>query len=52
MTPNHEIDDPNWINSIEEKLVPLIEQVVNEEYVLAGLTTGIVKDGRVARWRG
>lgn len=38
--------------ALEEKLVPLIEEVVNEAYGLAGLAIGIVKEGEVLLARG
>lgn len=38
--------------TIYEKLIPLIEQVVNANYGLAGLAIGIVKDGEIVLAQG
>lgn len=52
MTSNRKISNQTLAGAIEEKLVPLIEQVVTEAYALAGLAIGLVKDGEVLFARG
>jgi CubicO group peptidase (beta-lactamase class C family) len=46
MTSNHDIGHHKLVSIIEEKLAPIIEQVI-DSYGLAGLGVGIVKDGAV-----
>ena len=52
MVSNHDVNNQELANAVEEKLVPIIEQVVTEEYGLAGLGIGLVKDGKVLLARG
>jgi len=51
-TVSNQTNNPNLARIIEEKLAPLVEQVVTEEYALAGLAIGIVKEGDVLFTRG
>lgn len=51
MTSNHDIEDHKPVGLVEEKLVPIIAQVI-DSYGLAGLGVGIVKDGAVVLARG
>ncbi len=49
---NQKLANQELSNAIEEKLLPMIEQVVNRDYGLAGLGIGIVKNGDVLLARG
>jgi CubicO group peptidase (beta-lactamase class C family) len=51
MTSKHDIGDPKLAGIVEDKLVPIIAQVI-DSYGLAGLGVGIVKDGAVVLARG
>ncbi len=51
MKSNYDIGDHGLVGTIEEKLVPFIEQAIIG-YGLAGLGIGIVKDGEVVFARG